>query len=176
MGLLSPGQVASLDPDAFVEAARRIGEAGVGRRAVAALTKLHGLEARQVASLIDELEQAMEDSPVPQREWPSLEALFGTERLARLVGVSPSSVRRYRAGLRTVPDDGAARLHFLAMIVADLAGSYNDVGIRRWFERQRTQLGGRAPLHFLSGDWKPDDPGPRRVRELARALIASHAT
>jgi hypothetical protein len=38
----------------------------------------------------------------------------------------------------------AERLHWLAMVVADLAGSYNALGIRRWFERPRALLGGAA--------------------------------
>ena len=70
----------------------------------------------------------------------------------------------------------AARLHFLALLVGDLAGSYNDIGVRRWFQRQRTRLDGRAPADLLTGEWDPDDPGARRVREVARELVALSAT
>jgi hypothetical protein len=70
----------------------------------------------------------------------------------------------------------AARLHFLALVVGDLAGSYNEVGIRRWFERPRSLLGGEPPAKRLEGDWDPDDEGPARVRALAAALLSSPAT
>ncbi|TMK24849.1 MAG: hypothetical protein E6G64_16815 [Actinobacteria bacterium] len=76
----------------------------------------------------------------------------------------------------TTPDEVAERLHFLALVVADLAGSYNEFGIRRWFARPRPQLDGRSPSHLLRGNWRSDQPGPQRVRELARALTGSLAT
>ena len=66
-------------------------------------------------------------------------------------------------------------MHFLALAVGDLAGAYNDIGIRRWFERKRTVLEGRAPAAVLRGKWQPEDPGPLQVRDLARALVASAA-
>ena len=86
------------------------------------------------------------------------------------------SVRRYRAGARETPDDVVARLHTLALMVGDLAGAYNDAGIRRWFVRPRTLLRNRAPADILTSGWQPEDPGPRQVRDLATALTASPAT
>lgn len=77
---------------------------------------------------------------MPEREWRRLVELFGPDRLAELLGTSASSVRRYSGRARSTPDDIAGRLHFLALTVGDLAGAYNEVGIRRWFERQRSQL------------------------------------
>ena len=53
---------------------------------------------------------------------------------------------------------------------------YNDIGIRRWFDRKRSALDGRAPAQVLSGEWDPDDPGPARVRALARELVTLSAT
>jgi hypothetical protein len=129
-----------------------------------------------VAEVLAELESILESSPAPEREWPVLIDLFGIDALAGLLAVSSASVRRYLRGDRTTPDRVAARLHFLAMVVSDLSGAYNDFGIRRWFERARTQLKGAAPRELLSGGWDPDDPGPRRVRALARALLGSPAT
>jgi hypothetical protein len=64
----------------------------------------------------------------------------------------------------------------LSLIVGDLAGAYNEIGIRQWFGRERTQLGGRAPSDWLKPRWKPAQPGPHRVHDLARALVASPAT
>jgi len=105
-----------------------------------------------------------------EHEWRSLEKVFSTDRLAALLGTSSPRVRRYSTGARSTPHALAARLHFLATIVVDLAGAYNEIGIRRWFDRQRSQLEGRALVDFLQGDWSPEDPGPRRLRELAQGL------
>jgi hypothetical protein len=93
-----------------------------------------------------------------------------------LLTVSVSSLKRYQSGERDTPDDVAARLHFLALVVGDLAGSYNEIGVRRWFHRKRTLLDGRTPASFLKRDWDPDDDGPSRVRQLARALVTMSAT
>jgi hypothetical protein len=60
--------------------------------------------------------------------------------------------------------------------VGDLAGSYNDAGIRRWFQRKRTALEGRSPASLLKQGWDPDDEGPARVRALARDLVTFSAT
>jgi hypothetical protein len=85
-------------------------------------------------------------------------------------------VTRYAGGDRRTPDAAAARLHAIALIVGDLAGAYNEIGVRRWFERPRTALDGRAPAHFLKGDWQPEEPGPQRVRALARSLVTGSGT
>ena len=114
--------------------------------------------------------------PVPVSEWPALHRVLGPCLLARLLNISTVSLRRYRSGARTTPDDVVARLHVLALMVGDLAGAYNDAGIRRWFVRPRTMLGNRAPGDVLTAGWQPEDPGPRRIRDLANALTASPAT
>ena len=85
-------------------------------------------------------------------------------------------IRRYARAIRNTPDEVAARLHWLALVVGDLAGGYNEIGIRQWFTRKRTQLDGRTPEQLLTGQWKPDDPGPRRVRSLAHSLTGSPVT
>ena len=87
-----------------------------------------------------------------------------------------SSLRRYLSGARSTPDEVAARLHFLAPVTGDLAGAYNDVGIRRWFVRPRKLFGNRAPAHLPGRTWQPEDPGLRRVQDLARTLVPSPAT
>ncbi len=42
-------------------------------------------------------------------------------------------------------------------MVGDLAGAYNDTGIRRWFVRPRTVLQNRAPADVLTPGWRPDE-------------------
>ena len=102
--------------------------------------------------------------------------MLDEETLASLLGVSISSLKRYRSGERATPDRIAARLHFLALVLGDLAGSYNDIGIRRWFLRKRARLDGRSPAQLLTGAWDPDDVGPARVRQLAHELVSLSAT
>lgn len=112
----------------------------------------------------------------PQQQWPAMVDVLGRGLLAELVGVSPSSLHRYRTGQRPTPGRVAARLHFLAVVTSDLNGSYNDFGVRRWFRRSRSALGGRSPTDLLSGDWDPEDEGAREVRELAASLHAPAAS
>ena len=114
--------------------------------------------------------------PVPRTEWPALSRSLGLDLLSRLLGISHSSARRYLSGTRTTPKVIAARLHFLALVAGDLAGAYNEIGVRRWFDRKRSALGGKTPAEVLTGDWSAEDDGPERVRDLAAALSFSPAT
>ncbi len=129
-----------------------------------------------VERLLRQLNTAMEESPAPQQEWNRLADVLGIDRLAQLLGISLTSVRRYKAAARTTPDEVAGRLHFLSLVVGDLIGAYNAIGVRQWFDRRRAQLGGRAPAELLRGAWDPGASEASRVRELARSLAASPAT
>ena len=176
MGLVEPASVTSADASALRLLASRIRRAGI---ASAAADQLHNVEApsaAEVAGLLETLVAALEASPVPKFEWSGLGRVFAPDDLAALINVSVSSLKRYQSGDRDTPDDVAARLHFLALVVSDLAGSYNDIGMRRWFHRKRTLLDGRAPVALLKGNWDPDDDGPMRVRQLARELVSLSAT
>jgi len=160
----------------FRHIARQAGKAGI---ATAAATAVHNVEpptSEELAGLLKTMIAALEASPAPAFEWGGLARVLDAEHLASLLNVSLSSLKRYQSGARTTPDSIAARLHFLALVVGDLAGSYNDIGVRRWFQRKRTLLDGRAPAQLLTGEWDPDDTGPRRVRELARELVTLSAT
>lgn len=177
MGLLPDDEsIEVLDRKTMKRVLNYIVRAGIGRGLVAGLAEPVDADAGQLATLLERLNDALEESPAPMYEWPHLADIFGVDQLARLLAVSPSSVRRYKENARTTPDDIAGRLHFLALVVGDLAGAYNDIGIRRWFERARTLLGNQAPQEFLRGEWSPHDPGPTKVRELARSLVAAAAT
>jgi len=63
------------------------------------------------------------------------------------------------------------RVEYLHEIVDCLKGAYNDIGINNWFQRKRTELGGKSPLEYLGTDWKPEDEKAKEVLELARYLI-----
>lgn len=126
-------------------------------------------------STLEALHEALESSPCPQSEWPVMGALLTPDLLARLLDVSDTSLRRYASGRRATPDDVAQRLHFLTLVCADLLGAYNDFGVRRWFLRRRSQLGGAAPADVLKEGWQPDDVTVRGVGDLARSLVVMAA-
>jgi hypothetical protein len=176
MGLIPSDAVTDAEPATVRLLASRVRRAGI---AAAAADQLHNVEApsdEDVAALLKTLIAALEASPVPKFEWGGLGRVFDPEDLSALINVSVSSLKRYQSGERDTPDDVAARLHFLALVVGDLAGSYNVIGVRRWFQRKRSLLDGRAPVALLKGDWDPDDEGPIRVRQLARELVSLSAT
>lgn len=168
MGLLGADPPGRFSESAFVEALRSLETVGVARRQVQA-----ALGSFANPDLLRSIDDAVTGSPLPEREWPVMTTMLGEELLHRIVGASPSSVGRYRRGDRPTPDSVGARLHFVVLIVADLAGSYNSRGVRRWFSRPRPQLGGRAPRELLAGEWDPDDAGPHLVADLAADLVGA---
>jgi hypothetical protein len=175
MGLLEEDEtVERLDLASVRRVARAAGAAGIATVPGAALATRLG--PNDLRSALQELRGALEDSPAPAHEWAVLVRLFGPEILARLVSISPASLRRYVSRSRPTPDPVAARVHFLARVVADLKGAYNDIGIRRWFQRRRTALRGRSPAQVLTGAWDPDSPNVGSVMDLARSLASSSAT
>lgn len=179
MGLLHTAEtetIVRLDMAAFRHLAQGMARAGIGDGLLAELAASSPPNPRQLAITLRKLSQALDGSPTPASEWAGVNRVLGSDVLAGLLGVSPSSVRRYLSRSRATPDEVADRLHFLALTIGDLAGAYNDFGIRRWFQRPRKALGNRCPVQILSGAWQPDDAGPRRVRELAAALVFSPAT
>ena len=151
-------------------------EAGIGQTFLSELQRLPCSDPARLSALLERINEALDESPAPAHEWRALQGTLGLDLLARLLGISPSSARRYLSGGRTTPDTVAARLHFLAFIVGDLSGAYNDIGVRRWFDRPRNRLDGNPPARLLAGHWLPDDEGARRVRELARSLVSSPLT
>lgn len=178
MGLFPERELTvTLDASTFGRLAERLGRAGIGGVVVPMLTSqvLTG-ESKLLEQYLDQLTDALEASPVPASEWRHLMRVLGADMLARLLGISSPSIRRYARTIRNTPDDVAARLHWLALIVGDLAGAYNEIGIRQWFDRKRVQLDGRTPAQLLTGEWKPDDSGPQLVRNLAHSLAGSPAT
>ena len=183
MGLLRGKPIERLDADAIkrvLDALQCGGLIGTQRARLDAL--LLRPSSSKSGSVIDaseairQLIAVLEESPVPRTEWPAMREMFGDEALAELLGISGSSLKRYAAEERSTPSKIAERLHWVAMVVADLAGSYNDFGMRRWFERTRSQLDGRSPRKALGPEWSPGDPAAQRVRALAASLVGAGAT
>jgi transcriptional regulator with XRE-family HTH domain len=176
MGILRAADVAGLDLDAVRYIVERVGAAGIARFPAHAIDNVEPVSREEAAALLRLVIDALEASPLPASEWPSLARVFEPEQLAALLGISVSSLRRYLAGGRETPDAVAARLHFLALVVGDLSGAYNQIGIRRWFNRRRERLDGRTPADLLSGEWDPDEAGPQKVRALGRSLVTLSVT
>ncbi len=177
MGLLPAGErIDTLDVPSLRRVIRHIHRAGIARTIQLECGQELENSGARLERILEQLNTALEESPAPQYEWNRLTEVLGLELLSQLLGISGSSVRRYKAADRSTPDDVADRPHLLSLIVGDLSGAYNEIGVRQWFARKRAQLGGRAPLDFLKGRRKPSEPGPRQVQDLARALVASPAT
>lgn len=114
---------------------------------------------------------ALQNSPRPTGEIPILAEIFGWAALGQLVGTSEPSLRRYAAEDRTTPDAIAHRVHFLAELVAILRGSFNEFGIRRWFERPHPALGGKTPAALLRGKFDPMDAAAQDTLGAALRLL-----
>jgi hypothetical protein len=177
MGLIKPSEEPHDLRERSQETFRALKAAGIGRARVAILQYGElSADDEETLAAIEGLNADLEASPNPGSEWPTLHSLLGTDLLSSLVGISEASMRRYQRVERATPDDVADRLHSLALVVADLAGGYNEFGIRRWFQRKRAALGDRSPQELLGGDWNPDDKGPEQVRLLAAQLVSAGAT
>ena len=127
--------------------------------------------------LLSQVYERLEDCPSPATEWQAVREVLDDTLLAALLGIGVISVRRYAKGERRSPDNVAARLHWLALLIDQLEGTYNAYGIRRWFQRPRAALGGQAPQDRLKGDWDPDDAAIEPLVALAQSaslgLVAS---
>lgn len=178
MGLHSGAAVTTLDAASIRSLMADLQHHGIARSAGVGLAPLmrqgqpswDDATTRRMEEQLDRVTQALEASPAPATEWPAMREVFGDDALAGLLQVSASSLRRYAAAERPTPDTTAARLHWLAMVVSDLAGAYNLIGMRRWFERPRAQLAGQSPRAALGAEWDADGEVALRVRALAAAL------
>lgn len=157
------------------DAARAAAAHGLGRQ-IPMILSARSLDAEGITVAIEQLAEALEDSPVPQAEIVELARVFGWDELSAIVDASPVSLRRYASGQREAPDDVAHQVHWLAKVIGDLRGAYNDAGIRRWFARSRVQLGHRAPRQLLvGGRWRPEHERVMRIRSLAQSLAGGAA-
>lgn len=175
LGLLEEDElITRLDLELLRRVADRASAVGIGGDAAIAMRR-QSLGSGQLGAIIERLDEALQESPLPDKEAAELLRVFTRDDLAALVGTSAVSLGRYLSGTRSWPDELANRVHWLALVVSDLAGAYNEFGIRRWFERERAQLDGRSPRQVLGASWRPDDMGVERVRNLATDLVGAGA-
>jgi hypothetical protein len=167
-----------LDRAFLEELAEQIRRSGIAAAATTALVQAARTEPVDTERVVDALRATLagvDASPHPEGEWEPARELVGDDLLARLLAVSPSSLRRYASGERQTPDDVAWRLHLVARVLADLIGSYNDYGIRRWFDRRRTALDGATPAQLFEDAESEDDERLGRVLALAEELTGPGA-
>lgn len=171
MGVLPPATHV-LDRELLAELAEQLQKRGIATIAAASLARAVRSEPVDDATLAEALRatiDAVAASPHPEGEWSAARELLDDDLLGRLVGVSSSSLRRYAKGERRTPDEVAWRLHLVIRLLAALLGSYNAYGVRRWFLRPRSALGGATPVDVIERGEPEDDV--RRVVELAEALL-----
>jgi hypothetical protein len=109
-------------------------------------------------------------------ELAKLNSILGHELLTGMLDISAASLQRYQNGDRDVPDAVAERAHFLTSVIAALEGTYNEFGVRRWFERPCSVFNGRTACQLLSRRWTPSDDSARRVLGAAESLQELGAT
>jgi hypothetical protein len=169
MGLLPDAFDGStrLDAALLAQLAEMLRSAGV---ATLHADRLESARGKALTQALQDALAAIEASPHPRGEWGPARELLGDDLLATLVGgISASSLQRYASGARETPDEVAWRLHLLARVLSSLRGSYNAYGIRRWFERPRSQLDGATPGHrLLEADGEEE---AQVVLDLADALL-----
>ena len=174
MGLLEE-PVEELSAAVVRRVAQRLSRRGLARDVAVNLAKPKP-SPEEYAAYFDAAARALEESPVPQAELAKLQTILDQELLTELLDVSAASLQRYQKGTRETPDDVADRAHFLTEVIAALEGTYNEFGIRRWFDRPRTLFGGRTARQLLSQRWKPQGQSAQRVLSAAQSLQHLGAT
>lgn len=181
MGFLPGGEAhVELSRDYLEELVRRLRREGIATLPTARLLEVTRGDEIDDDDLLGALRAtiaAIDASPRPQAEWGPARELLGDELLAGMTRISESSLRRYASGERRTPDDTAWRLHVIARLLASLVGSFNEYGVRRWFERPRRALDGASPAVVLERAESEEDERLRQVIELADELLgAANAT
>lgn len=173
MGLLDE-PIQELSSDVVRRVARILSKRGLARDLAARLTAAPSRD--EFVRYLDAALLALDESPVPEAELAKLDSTLGHELLIELLDISAASLQRYQSGDRDAPDAIADRAHFLTSVIAALEGTYNDFGVRRWFERPRSVFNGRTARQVLSRRWTPNDEPARSVLAAAESLQHLGAT
>lgn len=105
----------------------------------------------------------------PTDKFNHLSSVFGTRKLARLLGTRTSHLLAYSAREAPLGGRRLERLDTLHEVVSTLQASYNEIGIHDWFERKRASLGHLSARRVLEGTaWRKGDQVVRHIRKLAR--------
>lgn len=144
------------------------------RQAIAAPDAQPAWMKREIRSLYE----ALGRYSAPRQEARALVPIFGADQLAELLLDSRENVVLYARGERQAPHAVAARLHWLALTVGNLTSTYNEYGMRRWFQRPRHELQGFSPREVLlaAGEWTPDSKAAQSLERLAVLILGMVAT
>jgi hypothetical protein len=174
MGLLE-GKIEELSPDSVRRVARKLSRRGLASDVAVRLSG-PSPSRDEFARYLDAALAALDESPVPEAELNKLSSVLGHELLTDLLEISAASLQRYQTGNRETPDLVADRAHFLTAVIAALEGTYNEFGVRRWFERPRSVFGGRSARQLLARRWTSRDEAARQVLSAAESLQQLGAT
>jgi hypothetical protein len=174
MGLLE-GRIEELSPKVVRQVARRLSRRGLASDVAARLTG-SAPSRDEFMRYLDAALVALDESPVPAAELTKLNSILGHELLAEMLEISAASLQRYQSGDREAPDVVADRAHFLTSVIAALEGTYNEFGVRRWFERPRSVFDGRSARQLLARRWTSRDDSAHRVLSAAESLQHLGAT
>lgn len=163
-----------LDADLLGRALGALQEAGIGAARPQVLTTAS--PAADCTLVLTAVDEELERTPLPDGTWAAMVEVLGVDLLAELVGVPAARAAQHLSSAVATPLPVARRLHVVALLVADLAGAYDDSGVARWFVRPRHLLDGSSPLDVLRGGFDPEGPEVEAVRGLVDALAAVGAT
>ena len=174
-GRLAYGQIA--------EVADQVAEQGIGTSPAATLTSDAPLSMADIRRALDSLLDAMKESPLPVRAarprrppWPR-----STRGAGPYLGAIPAPLPgRAAAACRTKSPDAPTGWQSSS---ATCGAAYTALGVRRWFERPRSQLDGSAPQQLLSGEVGPGRswsaarlrPGAGAARIARHVIVFRHA-
>ena len=99
----------------------------------------------------------------------NLEKILQKRRFTHLVGEQPSTLKIEVQRIK-LPDQVSGRLYLLYDIVEHLQFTYDDEGIRRWFDRNRTELENKSPSQYLGPSCDAKGEYAQRVLALAKSL------
>jgi hypothetical protein len=173
MGLLDE-PIQELSAGVVRRVAQRLSKRGLASDLAARLTAEPSRD--ELVRYLDAALVALDESPVPAAELAKLTSILGHELLVGMLEISLASLQRYQNGDREAPDAIAEKAHFLTSVIAALEGTYNEFGVRRWFERPRSVFNNRTARQLLSRRWTPSDESARRVLAAAESLQELGAT
>ena len=173
MGLLDE-PIQELSADVVRRVAQRLSKRGLASDLAARLTAVPSRD--ELLRYLNAALIALDESPVPTAELAKLSSILGHELVVGMLDISLASLQRYQNGDREAPDAIAEKAHFLTSVIAALEGTYNEFGVRRWFERPRSVFNSRTARQLLSRRWTPSDESARRVLAAAESLQELGAT
>ena len=178
MGLIEePVDTLNLTLDVIISVAKKVVEEGLGRKIVIDPNRWYEYESNDLCLKLKALSDVLEHSPTPDKEWTRVRMVISEKLLAEILHISEKSSRRYEQGERQASDEVHAKLHWIALLLGDLLGSYNELGARNWFLRARKSFNGKTPYQLLAGkDWKPDDEIPSKIKEFVKSLNGAMGT